>query len=447
MSADAEQDYFCDGIAEEIISALTRVKSLHIVARTSAFAFKGERLDVRDIGSKLNVKHILEGSVRKAGRRLRITVQLISVSDGYHLWSERFDRDLDDVFAIQDEISLAIVDKLKIALIGNEREALVKRPTDRIDVYNLYLLGRYHWNRFTQEDASKCQECFERALSLDPTYAPAHAGMAMLYLQMSAGGVHVMPASVAVPNVRAAAGKALAADPANGEAHRALAVCAVFHERDWSAALLHCKRAFELEPNVAMNHEAYAFYLSAAGRLEEALSEIARAVELDPVSPLILENAAWHFYLAKDFEKARDYCERSLALNPDFGWTHVISGLLHCHGGRLDDAISEFEKAGVPIMADAYLGFACGVSGRHERAREVIRNLEKRRSRGSVSAYYFALVHLGLGENDQALTWLEAAEEERPAETVLTAWLKPDPIWDPLRHDPRFQDLVRRMNF
>ena len=447
MSTDPEQEYFCDGMAEEIINALTRAKGLRVVARTSAFAFRGRQLDVREIGDKLNVKHILEGSVRKAGPRLRITAQLISVSDGYHLWSERFDRDLDDIFAIQDEISLAIVDKLQVELLGSEREALVKRHTDRVDLHNLYLLGRYHWNRFTEESAKQCQEYFEKALSLDPTYAPAHAGMAMLYLQQSGGGVNVVPAKVAVPRARAAAQEALATDPTNNEAHRALAVCSIFYERDWSAALLHCKRAFEVEPSAAENHQTYAYYLSAAGRHKEAMSEIERAVELDPISPLILVNAAWVYYLARDFDTARQYCDRCLTLDSNFPWAHVIMGRLEIQRGRLDEAISALKTSKIRIVSDAYLGFAYGASQRHERAREILSDLEKACKTGLGSAYFLALVHLGLGENDQALSCLEVADKERPAATVLTTWWRPDPMWDPLRSDPRFQDLVRGMNF
>lgn len=190
-----------------------------------------------------------------------------------------------------------------------------------------------------------------------------------------------------------------------------------------------------------MNHQAHAFYLSAAARHQEALSEIERALELDRVSHLVLENAGWHFYMARDFERARDYTERSLALNPEFGWTHRISGLLHFQSGSVDAAITAFETAGIPALAEAYVGFACGVSLRHQRACEVLHDLPRRRAGGSLSACYCALVHVGLGENDQALTSLEAAEAERPAETILTAWLKADPIWDPIRDDPRFQDL------
>jgi serine/threonine protein kinase/Tfp pilus assembly protein PilF len=446
MSADAEQEYFCDGITEEIINALSRIKNLRVVARTSAFAFKGKPLDVRAIAATLNVDHILEGSVRKAGSRVRIAAQLVAASDGYQLWSERFDRDLDDVFAIQDEISLTIVSKLRVNLLGHEREALLKRPTHQVVLYDLYLLGRYHWNRFTEEDARKCQDYFERAIRLDPTYAPAHAGLAMLHLQLGPGGVHAMPASIVVPKVDMAARAALAADPTNAEAHRALAACSVFHHHDWVAALRHCQEAFELEHSVAMNHQAYAYYLSTAGRHEEALIEVGRAVDLDPVSPLVLENAAWQCYLARDVDRARGYCQRSLALNPNFGWTHVVSGLLHCLNERLDDAIAEFQRSGLPVMAEAYLGFALGRSGQHERARRTLRDLEARRSDESVSAYYLALVHFGLGETDLALHWLEATDQERPAETILTAWMKVDPLWDPLRPDPRFRAIMRRMN-
>ncbi len=444
LSSDPEQEYFCDGIAEEIINALAKAKLLRVVARTSAFAFKGQHQDIRKIGALLAVDHVVEGSVRKSGDRLRIAVQLIGVADGFPIWSERFERGLADVFAIQDEIALAIVERLEVELLGGERERLLKRSTDRVDLYNLLLLARFHWNRFTAEGARRCQESLEQALKLDPTYAPAHAAMAQLHLQLGPAGGR-MPAAVVAPKARASAYQALSLDPTNGEAHSALAVGSVFYDRDWPAARHHSLQAVALEANAPMSHQAYAFYLTAAGRHQSAVQEVERAVELDPIAPLFLETAAWAYYHARDFTRARSYCDRCLELDPHFGWAHLVKGMVECQARSFDAAIRSFETAGIPTAADAYLAFACGAAGHSERARTILRELQGRRDREVVSAYYLALIHAGLGERESAVTWLATAAEERPAETVFTAWLTSDVIWDEFRQIPDAQSAFGRM--
>ena len=446
LSTDPEQEYFCDGMAEDVINALDRIKGVRVVARTSAFAFKGKHQDAREIGKTLNVDTLLEGSVRKAGRRIRITIQLINIADGYQLWSERFDRDLKDVFAIQDEISLAIVDKLEVQLLGGERAALVKRPTDDIELYNLCLLGRHHWNRFTPEDTKKSQEYFEKAITLDSTYAPAYAGLANFYISSGGGGVDILPAKVALPKAKAAAEKALSIDANCGEAHFALGLASIFFEQNWPVAKYHGLRAIECDPNFSPFRQVYAFYLSAVGRHDEALKEINRAVEMDPCSALALENAAFHYYLARRYEEALDYCARSLALVPDFAWTHLVAGMIHIQQGMLDKAVSGIEPLrSFGFYSEGYLGCACGLSGREDRARQILLSLQALVETGERSAFSLALVHLGLGQHMEALEFLEHAQRERPA-FILAAWAKADPIWDPVRPDPRFQDVVRKMN-
>ncbi len=449
MSADPEQEYFCDGLAEEIINGLTRVSGLRVVARTSAFAFKNKQQDVREIGRQLDVRHVLEGSVRKAGTRVRITAQLVNVTDGYHLWSDRFDRELHDIFAIQDEISLAIVDRLAGRSVDSERLTVVKHAIDRVDLHDLLLLARYHWSKFTAADVQRSRQCLDEAIRLDPTYAPAHAWMAMVHLLCGGGGLGTHPASVIVPKVREAGLRSLELDPANADAHRALATSAIFHERDWTAAAFHAKKALEYGGNAGAYHEPWALYLSAAGRTAEATREIAYGVTLDPLSPLTLENAAYHFYLARDFDAAHDYCSRCLAIDPSFAWGHMIAGMIAYQRGRFDVASAAFERAhdALGAVAAAYLGLARGAAGDHECARDVLRDLEARRGSGPWSAYWPALVCLGTGDWDGVLAWLEVVVDERPADELLTAWLQPEPIWDPLRSDPRFQALLQRMNF
>ena len=447
MSADPEQEYFCDGIAEDIINALTRVRNLRVVARTSAFAFKDQNADIREIGEKLNVNHVLEGSVRKAGNRLRITVQLINVDDGYHLWSERFDRELDDIFAIQDEISLAIVEKLEVNLVGGDSEALVKRPTENLELHNLLLLARHHLYRLTEEDGRRSQAYLEQAIELAPTSAPAYADLSMLQHAFSGGGVNMMSSREAVPKIREWAGRALALDPENSVAHQSLALSCIFYERNWSDALMHSQKAVELAPNDGAACRPYAFYLSIAKRFEEAIQEIERGVGLDPISPLNLENAAQHYYHARKYERAREYCERCFAIAPDFSWTHLIAGMLDVQSGDLEAAIVSFKKASETLTANGYLGYALAASGEHDRAREILTDIDRYIEAGTDSKYSAALVHFGLGDVDRCLDRLEEVVDEKPALVVVTAWLHVDPFWDSLRDHPRFETVIERMNF
>ena len=441
MSGDTEQEYFCDGVADEVINALSRVRNLRVVARTSAFAFKEQNVDIREIGEKLNVNHMLEGSVRKAGNRIRVTAQLIKVDDGYHLWSERFDRELDDIFAVQDEISLAIVEKLEVNLGGGERAALVKRPTENLELHNLYLLGRYHWRRLTEEHARKSQQYFEKAIELDPSFAPAHAGLAAIHQ----GGLALLPPRVAIPRARRAAERALELDPSSGDAHGALALVTIFHERNWPDALFHCKKALESDPNGWWAHNCYALYLSAAGRHDEAIVEIERAIALDPVSPLKLENAAAHYYWAGRYGQALEHCERCFSIDPDFSWAHLFVGLVEIQNGRLDNAIASFEKGRFP--AKGFLGYALGASGETDRAREILESIEPGIESQTDSQYTAALVHFGLGDVERCFDSLEESTKENPVITLMSAWMNVDPFWDPLRDHARFQTVLSRMSF
>jgi serine/threonine protein kinase len=284
MSADPDQEYFCDGLAEELINALTQIEDLHVVARTSAFSFKGQQLDVREIGRKLNVATVLEGSVRKAGNRLRITGQLVKVADGYHLWSERYDREMDDVFAIQDEITLAIVDKLKPRLLGEEKAKLAKSRAVDLEAYNLYLRGRWFAGQLAQEAFEKAIECYNQAIKKEPDYAPAYAGLADCHTWLPFVGP--FESKKIMPKARKAALKALQLDDNLAEAHSSMALIKSLYDWDWESGEREYKRAIELNPGVAFIHQRYAMFLMYMGRHDEAINEAERALELDPLSPL-----------------------------------------------------------------------------------------------------------------------------------------------------------------
>ncbi len=445
LSADKEQDYFCDGMAEEIINALTHVEGLRVVARTSAFVFKDRREDIREIGKKLNVEALLEGSVRKAGNRLRITAQLINVADGYHLWSEKYDQDMEDIFAIQDEISLAIVNKLKLKLLGGEKAKLVKRHTEDLDAYNLYLKGRYFWNKRTEEGFQKSLECFWQAIEKDPTYALAYAGIADCYDLL--GWYGYLPPKEAFPRAKAAAEKALEMDNALAEAHTSLAGASEFYDWDWLAAEREYKRAIELNPSHATAHHWYAEFLSHMGRHEESTAEAKRALEIDPLSLIINALVGWLFYEARQYDRAIEQLQKTLEMEPSFIVAHFFLAFPYVQKAMYNEAIAEVQKAmdlsgrGIPLFL-AQLGAIYSYSGKRDEANKVLDELHELSKQRNVSPFYVALIHVGLGQKNQAFEWLEKAYEDRDH------WLeslKVDPMLDSVRSDPRFTELLKKM--
>ncbi len=436
LTADPEQEYFCDGMAEEIINALTHVEGLHVVARTSAFLFKDRKEDIREIGRKLNVGTLLEGSVRKAGNRLRISAQLINVANRYHLWSERYDRELTDVFAIQDEISLAVVEGLKVKLLRREKVAIVKRHTQDLDAYNLYLKGRYHWNKRYEEGLRKGLEYFQQAIAKDPDYALAYIGIADCYNVLGAHGY--LPPNETYPKAKTATFKALEIDDTLAETHASLGICNLYYDWDWPAAKGRFKRAIELNPGYATAHHWYAIYLSSMGRVEEAIAEMKRAQRLDPLSLIINAATGWMFYLARQYKQAIEECRKALELDPDFTSALWTIGQAYEQQGKYEEAIAMFEKAGTGrTLAHCY-----AVAGKRDRALKVLNELEELSKQGYVDPYDTALIYSGLGESDQAFEWLEKAYKEHDSRLLK---LKVEPALDSLRSDPRFAALLKKM--
>jgi len=445
LSADKEQEYFCDGMAEEIINVLTRLESLRVVARTSAFAFKGKHEDIRGIGRKLNVETLLEGSVRKAGNRLRISAQLINVADGYHLWSEKYDRDLEDVFAIQDEISQAIVDKLKVRLLGAEKAKLVKRHTDDLEAYNLYLKGRWFWNRRTEAGLKKAIEYLKQAIERDPSYVLPYTGIADCYNIL--GWYGYLPPKKAFPRAKAAAEKSLEMDDTLAEAHTSLAAVREFYDWDWLAAEREYKRAIERNPSYAPAHHRYAEYLSYMGRHEESIAEVKRAKELDPLSLIINAVVGEVYYFARQYDQAIEASQRVIEMDPNFVVAHFLLAFPYAQKAMYNEAIAEAQKAmdlaggGIPLFV-AQLGTIYSYSGKRDEAKKVLDELYELSKHRYVSPFYTALIYVGLGQKDQAFEWLEKAHEEHdhPLET-----LKVDPMLDSVRSDPRYTALLKKM--
>ncbi len=342
MSADPEQEYFCDGMAEEIINVLARLEGLRVVARTSAFAFKDEKLDVREVGRRLDVESVLEGGVRKAGSRVRITAQLISVDDGFHLWSERYDRELMDVFAIQDEIAGAIVDRLKGELLGPDRDALSGHRTRDIEAYTLYLKGRHHWNRRIPAAVEKARECFLQAIERDPDYADAYVGLADSWVVLE--NFRAVEPEEAFREAAAAVARALAIDGTLAEAYATRGWLKMVAEWDWAGAESDLRRAIELNPSYPSARQWYAVYLLVVGRSSEAIEESRRAEELDPLSPIIgtivanlLENAG------RNEESLAQY-NKVLAMDPSFSIARLGLAGSRIRNGDLEGGLAEIEK-------------------------------------------------------------------------------------------------------
>ncbi len=446
MSPQKDQEYFCDGMAEELINALTKIEKLQVASRTSAFQFKGEAHDIHEIGKKLKVQTVLEGSVRKARNRLRITAQLVNVADGYHLWSEKYDRDMEDTFAIQDEISLAIVDKLKVKLLGAEKENLVKRYTDDIEAYNLYLRGRYFWSKRTEQGLKQGIEYFKKAIKKDTHYALAYAGLADSYCLLCS--YHILSPGESIPRAETAAKRAMEIDDSLAEAFEALAHVRILCDWTWSESEQEFKRAILLNPNFATARQRYSLLLTVMGQLDEAMVQIKEAQELDPLSLIINTDVALIFYIARQYDKAIEQSRSVIDMDPNFGVAHFVLGLAYEQKKRYKEAIQELQQGistsgGITVMTGA-LGHTYALSGNTDEALTVLNELKELSKRRFVSPYSIATIYIGLGEIDQAFEWLQKASELRSV-WLIHLHLKVDPRLDTLRRDGRFIGLLKKM--
>jgi serine/threonine-protein kinase len=422
MSTDPEQDYFCDGMAEEIINALTQVEGLRVVARTSAFSFKGKNVNVRDIGRELGVEAVLEGSVRKAGNRLRITAQLINVADGFHLWSERFDRELADVFAIQDEIAQAIVDKLEVKVLGKEKAALVKRHTADPEAYDLYLKGRSSLQMYTEEGYRRSVNYLEGAAAMDPDFALPLAGLSILYFGRSYWGK--MRPHDAYPKVRFYARQALDKDGSLGEFYAASGCVQTFYDWDWPGAERDFKKALELNPNSPDNHMYYSFFLTVTARHDEAVIEAKKAMELDPLSSHIRSQVAQTLFFSGRNDEALELIKETVSFDPSFFFARFVLFNIYESQSMGELFLRECEKAielsgGHPLavmgLFRAYLGL-----GRAVEAGELVENLRARSLVEYIPPMCFLGIHLWHRNLEKAAEWLERACAERDSFLLWT---------------------------
>jgi TolB-like protein/Flp pilus assembly protein TadD len=443
MSADPEQQYFCDGMAEEIINALAHVEGLEVAARTSAFAFKGQDRDIREIGRLLDVGSALEGSVRRAGNRLRITAQLVRVSDGMHLWSEKFDRELQDVFAIQDEISLAIVDRLKVQLLAGEKARVVKRHTEDQEAHSLYLKGSYFFKRRLEGDMARAMACYEQAVARDPQYALPQVGLSDALMVMGQWGMQ-RPAEV-FPRAKAEAERALAIDEELAEAHAIAGYIATIYDWDWASAERHFTRAVSLNPREALTRHLYALYLCMRERFGEALCQSRQSLELEPVSATANAHAGQVLLYAGRPAEAIDQAAKAIELDPDAPLGHYWASLAYLAVGRLQDASEAAEKA-APKMATVTataVAMILARQGRLDEARRVLVELEEHAKAGYVSPFLLAFTHAALGDLDAASACLEKAFTER--DPLLPHLKLPRFGREALLADARVQAIIRKV--
>jgi adenylate cyclase len=443
MSADRHDEYLSDGMTEELINALAKVPGLRVPGRSSSFAFKGKNEDdiFRKVGEQLHVNAVLEGSVRKAGDKLRITAQLINVADGYHLWSEDYDGDVRDIFTFQSNVAQRVVEALQIKLGIEAARALAKKPTENPEAHRLYLLGRYELGKYSEAGWTSSIRYYEQALKLDPNYALAYCGLADTYAYM--GGV-VMPSKEAVVKEKEFAQRALQLEPQLAEAHLSLAA-ALAGAFDWGNAQVEFDRAIELNPNLAWAYEIYAWFLGGLGRLDEAIAKDKKAIELDPLNSFFQFALAYFLYHARRYDDAIVQIRRTLELDSTSTLARHLLGCCLLWKGDTAGAIAEFQKSKTMVAGAWYqglLGYAYAISGNRSKAEQILRELEQMAKRQYVSSTAFADIHLGLGEKEKALDWLEKSYEDQES----ACWyLKVDPIYDSVRNEPRFQAILEKI--
>jgi TolB-like protein/Tfp pilus assembly protein PilF len=446
-SGDPNQDYFAEGMTDELTSDLANISHLRVISRGSVMQFKGKnRPPTPEIAKKLDVDAVIEGSVNRSGDKVRITAQLIDARSDEHLWSKSFERSSKDVLALQDELASAIANEIHVQLTPAEQSRLASAPRVDPEAHDAYLKGRYFFNRPSDENLMKAIQQFEDASKRDPSYAPAFSGLSDAYL-WAAFNEGVITASEAGPRSKTAAEKAVQLDASSAEAHTSLAVYKVWYEYDWAGSESEFRKAFALNPNYAFAHDQFGLGLAFQGRLDEAVAEGKRAAELDPLSPQIpidnLMALAWQ----DKYEEAKEEARRSATLDPTFFFAPFMEGWIDIQAGRVRDAVPALQKAKAleaPPFVTAWLGYAYGASGDRVRALATIEELKKRSLNGFVPPYNLALVSLGLGDRERALDDLEKA---LASSSQWMIYLRGDRIFDPLRSEPRFKALLKKLNF
>src|SRR5437868_9952299 len=434
------------GMADSLIAKLSNIREMVVRSLNSVRKYDGLEQDPLAAGRELEVNSVLEGNVQKSGDRIRVTARLISVADGSSLWANTFDEKFTDVFAVQDAISQKVADALALRLSGEEQKRLTRRYTENLEAYQLYLTGRYHWNKLTPPEITKSIEFFKKAIELDPTYALAYFGLADAYRSLAP--TSDVPSKDTLPQAQAAATKALELDETLAEPHATLAFIHTWYDWDWSGAEREAKRAIELNPNWSFGHIAYAQLLSVTGRSEEAIAEGARAVELDPLSLIINALNGYHLHLARRDDEAIARLKKTVELDSNFWIAHQFLGIAYIEKKRYPEAIAEFSQAvklsGGNSEPLALNGYASVLSGDVAKGRAVLKELKSLESQRYLPPSNLALLSYVLGEKDEAFSWLEKAYQDRDRDIRLCR-LKVDSKWDSMRSDPHFVEILKRI--
>ena len=444
LSGDASQDYFSDGMTDELITELGQISELRVISRTSAMTYKGARKPLPQIARELRVDAVVEGTVLRSGNRVRITAQLILASADKHLWAKSYEGDLRDTLMLQSQVARAIAAEIRIKLNPQEQTELKKVRTLNAEAYEAYLKGRYFWNKRTGDGLRKAIDYFSRAIEKDPSYAQAYTGLADSYALAGDWKYGLLAPMEAYPKAKAAATKAIALDGTLGEAHISLAFCLDNFDWDWESAGREFTRGIELSPSYAIGYEWYGWHLAELGRNGEAVAEVEKAASLDPLSPSIGADLAEELIVAHRFDEAITQSRKTIILDPFFAPAHYVLGQAFVQKHSYKEAIAEFQKAiGLSPGSTAFtanLAYAYAVSGMRAEAAKTLNDLKNRSSQAFSNAPEIAMVYVGLNEKDQAMAWLEKAYAER-----FSPWVLMRPCFSPLRSDPRFQDLLHRI--
>jgi TolB-like protein/Flp pilus assembly protein TadD len=444
LSGDASQDYFADGMTDELITDLGQISALRVISRTSAMAYKHVHRPLSEIARELNVDAVVEGTVLRSGERVRITAQLIQVPDERHLWAQSYEGDLQDTLVLQNSVARAIAGQIQVALNPQEEAALEKTRKVNPEAYEDYLKGRYFWNKRTREGLVKATDYFRHAIETDPDYAKAYSGLADSYALSGDWEYGILSPQDAFPKARAAVTKALALDDNLSEAHTSLAFILDLYDWGWASAEKEYQRALALNPGYATAHHWYAWHLIVMGRNGEGIAELKKAQSLDPLSLIISADLADALCIAHRYDESVPQSQKTIEMDPHFAVAHYELGQALEQKHQHNEAIAEFrraiELAGGNTTFESNLANAYAVSGRKEEATKIVQDLQSRQSENSSTDASIALIYVGLGDNDRAMIWLNKAYQARFNPSILMR-----PVFDPLRPDPRFQDLLHRI--
>jgi TolB-like protein/DNA-binding winged helix-turn-helix (wHTH) protein/Tfp pilus assembly protein PilF len=448
LSGDKDQEYFADGMTDDLIANLAKIRSLRVISRSTAMAYKGTRKPLSQIASELNVDAVVEGTVLRVGNNVRITAELVQVSTDRHLWAETYESPMGDILALQNRVSSAIVNEIRINLSPADQERLARNPAVAPEAYENYLKGRYYWNKRSDENLSRAIGYFEQATSQDPRYALAYAGLSDCYAIISAEIFGTMAPAEAAPKAKAAALRALEIDPTLSEAETSLATVKFNYDWDWNSAAAGFAKSIQDNPSYATAYQRYSLYLMAMGRPEDSFEQINKARELDPLSISINFSLGWRLYMARQYDRAIQQLRNTLEMDPTYELPHLVLGLSYAQKGDFGHAIPELRKAvelshGTPLMTSA-LANAYARSGNKAEAERLLAELVAESTKQYVSPYYLAVVYVGLGKPEEAIDWLEKAFADRSNGLVF---LKAEPELDDLRSNARFVALQQKLNF